>query len=782
MNDNATAQDKPATLALPEALATYKLSTLMRMARANEIEITDRRKESLVQALLDSLYTATGVARALARLTARDVAVLHRLQAMAGEVRSSTIKTELVRARIVVDSPDSAPAVGQPLPLRSTFEGVTVALMEHGLVLSRQPADADSALVDLKPGDYLWIPDEVRRRLPPLPEVKPPEIPVRVVREGSARTLQRDLYLYWSFVREAPLALTQAQWLRKHDLRDVNTNLLLKSDLRASASEREARRLFFLRRLLQGLDLLTSLRGQLIAVETGTFLGLDPLARVKRCFDLWQTSRMWNEIYALNGVRLHSADTALSLAPAGVVTARATVLRHLAELPGEGWVRAEALLKRLRNLDYEFLIPRPRRVHDDTASLAYRFRLNPYLHNAYGWTFEDMYGEETGWNRVETGFSLNVLREGLYWLGLVDLGYDSETAAGESFSEPPLRIAAYRLTEMGRWLLHGAPPPQVNIDTGRVIVQPTFDVLALDPVSDVVLAALDQFCERLSAERAVHYRLTRQSIYRGSKQGWPVPRIIQFLGKACGVSLPQNVVRDLSEWETALERIVVRQQVVVLEARAPDVFDGPLIGERLASAVASRPDPRLVVFRPGVHADDVQQVLIEQGQLPSRTRHARFVARPCLSVDAAGVITFQQQVPSVYLYAYLAPFTSQGAHGQWQLTADSVRSAVERGWNAISILDALQAVHVGPLLFHLEAMVKTWAQHFGTARMQNLTLIQLDSQEILDELLQDPELAPFLVRFGSPDVRRALAAVNPEHASHVRGLLLARGMTIDDHL
>jgi hypothetical protein len=158
------------------------------------------------------------------------------------------------------------------------------------------------------------------------------------------------------------------------------------------------------------------------------------------------------------------------------------------------------------------------------------------------------------------------------------------------------------------------------------------------------------------------------------------------------------------------------------------------------------------------------------------------VARPCLFVDAAGVITFQQQVPSVYLYAYLAPFTSQGMHGQWQLTADSVRSAVEKGWNATSILDALQAVHIGPLLLSLETMIKTWAQHFGTARMQNLTLIQLDSQEILDELLQDPELAPFLVRFGPPEARRALAAADPEHASHVRSLLMARGMTIDDHL
>ncbi len=765
---------------LHEALGGYRLAALMRMARVNDIEVTDRRKDALVQTLLDGLYTPMGIARALARLTARDIAVLHRLQAMVGEVRSDTLKAELVRARIVVDSPAGGSPGSQPTLVRSTFEAVMAALMEHGLVMSRVPLAADETLVDLRPGAYLWIPPEVRHLLPPLPETKSPEIPLRVVREGSARTLQRDLYLYWSCVRESSLALTQTQWLRKHDLRSVNAVLLLRSDLRTSMGERDARRLFFLRRLLQGLDLITAQRSQLTALETGPFLGLEPLERVKRCFELWHKGRIWNEMYAINGVRMHSADSPLNLAPPGVVAARATVLRHLAELPGEGWVRSETLLKRLRNLDYEFLIPRPRRVREDTTSLAYRFQLNPYLHNAYGWTFEDLYGEEAGWNRVETGFVLNVLREGLFWLGLVDLGYDSEAAAGESFSEPPPRIAAYRLTDMGRWLLLDAPPPVVTTDAGRVIVQPTFDVLALDPVSDVVLAALDQFCERLSAERAVHYRLTRQSVYRGSKRGWPVPRIVQFLTKTSSTPLPQNIARDLAEWETALDRIVIRQQAVVLEARSPELIEHSLAGMRLASAIASRPDPRLVVFRRGVHADDVQQVLIEQGQLPSRTRHERFVARPGLVVDPEGVISFQQQVPSIYLYAYLAPFAEKSSDDRWGLTAGSVGRAVGNGWNANSILEALRAVHMGPLPPAIEAVIKTWARHYGTARMQTLTLIQFDTAEVLEELLHDPELAPLLVRFGPPDSLRALASTRPEDAGHVRTLLLARGLDIDD--
>ena len=94
-------------LTLTEALNNYKIHVLTRMARTAEIEVPDRRKETLVNALARHLYTAAAITRAWARLNSREITVLQRLQAVDGEVRSAGLKSELVRAQTVVDSPNS---------------------------------------------------------------------------------------------------------------------------------------------------------------------------------------------------------------------------------------------------------------------------------------------------------------------------------------------------------------------------------------------------------------------------------------------------------------------------------------------------------------------------------------------------------------------------------------------------------------------------------------------------------------------------------------------------
>ena len=94
-------------LTLPEALNNYKIHVLARMARATEIDVPDRRKETLVNALAHQLGAKEIVARAWARLNSREIAVLQRLQTVDGEVRSAGLKQELVRAGLVTDSPNA---------------------------------------------------------------------------------------------------------------------------------------------------------------------------------------------------------------------------------------------------------------------------------------------------------------------------------------------------------------------------------------------------------------------------------------------------------------------------------------------------------------------------------------------------------------------------------------------------------------------------------------------------------------------------------------------------
>src|SRR5678815_4724487 len=109
---------------------------------------------------------------------------------------------------------------------------------------------------------------------------------------------------------------------------------------------------------------------------------------------------------------------------------------------------------------------------------------------------------------------------------------------------------------MGRWVLGLGPPPAIQAEGGRVIVQPNLHIVALDPVADATLVELDQFAERLSAERAVEYRLTRASVYAGQQAGWDVPRIKTYLRGHTRAELPGNVERTLDEWQAQHERII----------------------------------------------------------------------------------------------------------------------------------------------------------------------------------------------------------------------------------
>ena len=194
---------------------------------------------------------------------------------------------------------------------------------------------------------------------------------------------------------------------------------------------------------------------------------------------------------------------------------------------GDESIPIDGIADHLHNRDEEFLVDREtaERVYGSGYYYSYpRCRTRPYLYNNLGWVWEK-YGadSEAGWDAVETVFIRSVLAEGLYWLGLLDLGYmRSVTPAGGA---APAGIQAVRLTDMGRWLLLDGPRPTIPAETGRVVVQPNFHVFAFDPISDAVLARLDSFATRLKAERAVEYEITRESISRAQQNGQQVGRL-----------------------------------------------------------------------------------------------------------------------------------------------------------------------------------------------------------------------------------------------------------------
>src|SRR5207248_6650959 len=98
-------------------------------------------------------------------------------------------------------------------------------------------------------------------------------------------------------------------------------------------------------------------------------------------------------------------------------------------------------------------------------------------HNHLGWGVA-VGDEAEGWEKVEREYIANIIAEPLHWLGLVDVGLVGDKAL------------AFRLTPLGAYLfgLAAQPPAEAAIaQTGRLVVQPNFQIFALEPIAEQTL-------------------------------------------------------------------------------------------------------------------------------------------------------------------------------------------------------------------------------------------------------------------------------------------------------
>lgn len=769
---------------IKQTLEGYNVKVLKAMARINGINVGSTRKAVHVKALSRALYNKAAVEKALPRLSARERRALDLIVMFGGTTTSQRLKQALEREELIKERAKSTQRYGYQRPREGDpyrqdsplFEDIVARLNCMGLIVNLGNPDSYSTVMGFVPGIRLVIPPQV---MPHLPEVKLEEdtsVPeIDITTEASARTFQRDLYLYWSHIRDEPVRLTQKDFLYKRDLKKVNETLMVQGDMGKGMGEEENPRLHFVRLLLQQMNLLKVRRKQstVSAMQAAAFWSESPPARVKTCFQSWVENLFWNELRHLPGISIQSwyEPPELSL----VVAGRKKVLEHLKQLPVGEWVALERLVNRLRMTDYEFLfsreMPDQRRHYSygyyspgfDTPYAAYR--------NPLGWQFSPIQDEAQGWEAVEAQFIRHIITHPLHWMGLVDVGYagpaDKDGAA--------IKPVAYRVTEIGAWVLGLGSAPEIPTGEGRVIVQPNFQIFALDPISDQVLASLDQFAERVKAERAIEYRLTRQSVYAGQQSGWTAGRIIEYLEGSSDEPLPQNVTRTLKEWESLHRRIVIHRRTALAQTVSPEVMDQLLSDETLAAQVSRRLMPTVALLKSSKDAVIQLERSLQAGGLPPARTGRSFKSRgPCLTLTDEGQVVFAQKVPSIFLFETLGHLVEK-SDGQWWITRESVQRAVNRGLGVDEILKALTDLHRGPVSPRAVQRIKAWGKFYGDARLETLTLIQFRDPAALHELAADPELSPYLRSF-LPD--QGLARVSAEHQDRVRHLLAERGVEI----
>ena len=80
--------------------------------------------------------------------------------------------------------------------------------------------------------------------------------------------------------------------------------------------------------------------------------------------------------------------------------------------------------------------------------------------------------------------------------------------------------------------------PRTTRRASRVVAQPNFQLIALEPIAEIVVMTLDEFAQFEGGDRALTYKLTRESVYRGQRNGWDVPRIVAWLEQVMQTPLP----------------------------------------------------------------------------------------------------------------------------------------------------------------------------------------------------------------------------------------------------
>jgi hypothetical protein len=584
---------------------------------------------------------------------------------------------------------------------------------------------------------------------------------------ASAFDFQRDLSRYYRHARkQGELPLTTQGWIYKNNFKTFLVALNVPTHL-LNNDEATNGKLWFMRRMLTHLrEIQGDAFQNLLTVNLNSkLLSLPMLQRIKWVFDAWRDGSAWNELIRLPQSAGYDYRRD---APAALSKSRNIVLKTLTKwVPGrtDDWHSANEFVQHIKKNDYAFLFER-RRGHGYGAGGLYA---SPYYggNNSYGITFNIARDEASGWDVVERAFIVQLLTGPLHWMGLVDLGYNTSEPTGEN--NPPF---AFRLTTVGAWLLGLAEPPQFVEGGGRVVVQPNFAILAMEPISDAVLIDLDHFADAQGGDRAITYELSRESLYRGQQSGWPAERVVAFLEKHQGGVIPPNVKRTLEEWETSHRRITFHRNKVVVQFSDDEA-------EAQASLSIARFKPRSLGGRfeliEKVKVHEVSTALRDAGWTPTAQMAKDIAIANSIRLDDDGVIHFTQPAPSVFVLGRLAEIAESPPH---RVTAASVRAAMNRNMPSLDhLLSSLAEMNDGTLPPALEKNIRKWAGFFGSASMQNVTLLELSNLEVLTNLLNDEQVGKYLQPIEGSS--RPLVVVDSARADEVKTLLIERGVVFE---
>ena len=315
--------------------------------------------------------------------------------------------------------------------------------------------------------------------------------------------------------------------------------------------------------------------------------------------------------------------------------------------------------------------------------------------------------------------SIYLLLKLLQWLGVVDLLYRGEQVVG-------FRASAWARCA---WEGKGCEEPS----GGQVVVQPSFQVLAMGPVPLAHMALLELVAERVKVEpMVVEYTLTRTAFLRAIQQGVAGGYVLEQIRKICAQSIPQNVWRSLEEWLAEMERVQVYEEGTLLEITTPEAqaevasFAGQI-------PIVALEEGRFLV--PASAEQKILQHLAAQGYGHRVVKSPEEALPESISVEGKERIWVKQVPPNVFVEGVLRRIAEPVDGRTWVVRAEKVQKSA-RTIPVRSIVQVLKKMNGGKLPNDLQKQLYLWGARLGRVRASRVVLFRFPNQESLELFLR----------------------------------------------
>ena len=531
---------------LRQCLIDCDMAMLRAIAQRRGIELTSNRQREVVEQLAEELVQPESIADILERLKPREREALESLVSEGGRNKFHLFVRQYGEIRAF--GPGS---LERERPWENPISAAE-RLWYSGLI--HRAFDE----VEGQTSEFIFVPQDLLPLLPGIEEESPAFVVETVSTPSTTRqgdlALAQDTCAFLSHLQNEDVKPLKDGGLARRDIESISKRLLVGED------EEGTERLAFLHHLCQRLGLVHTSKGFLKPnpPEAKRWLKAPRAEQLLALQETWRDDSDWNELWRVKSLR--SEPTGWRNDP---LLARKKILEHLAKCPPEQWLSLASFTNAIKGSDPDFQRP----DGDYTSWYIRQVATGQYLMG-----FEH-------WDQVEGALIVHLVTKLFHWLGGTSLGYDDErnvrsfliTPWGTAFMGLPGEMPA-EATPSLRQAPGTASQGRSAQDTAPMIVQPDFTIIAPAGGSLYDRFQLERVAAWQSSGDSYVYRITRDSLARGLRQGIKIEMILAFLKRVSGGKVPKNVVSALRNWGKRRGQIRLRR-VLLLEVESEPIME-----------------------------------------------------------------------------------------------------------------------------------------------------------------------------------------------------------------